>query len=116
MILKGIAISGRGEASFFVLSWRYQKFFREILGVAPYPGTLNIRLRKEISFKRVYKPNQARPIRRARVRRINSSRIDALALIPGKSRGRVIEIVASVKLRNLLDIDDGKEVMLSVEE
>lgn len=44
-IFKGTVFSGLGEGGFYV--GIYTKGFREALGIAPYPGTLNLRMEPE---------------------------------------------------------------------
>ncbi len=114
MIVKGIVEKGKGEARFFTLLPHYQRFFRSLLGAGPYPGTLNVLLKRPIRLPRSYFPNEGRPIWRARVRRINKTLVNAIAVIPGKNVGRKLEIVSTMKLRKLLGIKNGQEVMLSV--
>ena len=48
------------------------------------------------------------------MRRINKTLVNAIAVIPGKNVGRKLEIVSTMKLRKLLGIKNGQEVMLSV--
>ncbi|MBI2138844.1 CTP-dependent riboflavin kinase [Candidatus Woesearchaeota archaeon] len=40
----GTIVQGKGKGAFFVSQQYYQKAFLEMLGFAPFPGTLNIRL------------------------------------------------------------------------
>ena len=114
MILKGRVVSGKHEARFFTLLPHYQKFFRKILGLAPYPGTLNVILSREIVLENVYRPESGRPIRRIAVKRIDRYPINAIGLMPGRNKGRILEIVSTMKLRKFLGLKNGKEVMLSV--
>jgi len=47
LVLKGLLFTGLAEGSYYVSKEGYRKQFRSKLGFDPFPGTLNIRLRKE---------------------------------------------------------------------
>jgi riboflavin kinase len=46
-VFEGVLFSGLGEGAYYISQPGYEKQFREKLGFKPYPGTLNIRVRKE---------------------------------------------------------------------
>ena len=48
------------------------------------------------------------------VKRIDRYPINAIGLMPGRNKGRILEIVSTMKLRKFLGLKNGKEVMLSV--
>ncbi len=47
VVFEGIVFSGLGEGAYYVNQEGYKKQFIEKLGFDPYPGTLNLRVRKE---------------------------------------------------------------------
>ena len=114
MIVKGTVTSGKHEARFFVLIPAYQRFFRSLLLSPPYPGTLNIILDKEIELNNRYTPDGYMTIRWDCLKRIQRVNVKAIAVIPGKKSGRILEIISTMKLRKLLELKNGQEVMLSV--
>lgn len=46
-VFEGTVFSGLGEGAYYVTQPGYKKQFNEKLGFEPYPGTLNVRVRKE---------------------------------------------------------------------
>jgi riboflavin kinase len=46
-VFEGVVFSGLGEGAYYVSQSGYKKQFVEKLGFDPYPGTLNLRVRKE---------------------------------------------------------------------
>jgi len=47
LVFEGVIFSGLGEGAYYMNQEGYRKQFVEKLGFAPYPGTLNMRVRKE---------------------------------------------------------------------
>jgi riboflavin kinase len=46
-VFEGVVFSGLGEGAYYISQLGYRKQFEEKLGFEPYPGTLNLRVRKE---------------------------------------------------------------------
>jgi riboflavin kinase len=46
-IFEGVVFSGLGEGAYYISQPGYEKQFTEKVGFKPYPGTLNVRVRKE---------------------------------------------------------------------
>lgn len=47
IVFEGVVFSGLGEGAYYMNQEGYRKQFSEKLGFEPYPGTLNLRVRKE---------------------------------------------------------------------
>ena len=47
LVFEGTVFSGLGEGAYYMSQDGYRKQFREKLGFTPYPGTFNLRVRKE---------------------------------------------------------------------
>jgi len=47
LVFEGTVFSGLGEGAYYMSQDGYKKQFREKLGFTPYPGTFNLRVRKE---------------------------------------------------------------------
>ena len=47
VVFEGVVFSGLGEGAYYMNQEGYRKQFTEKLGFEPYPGTLNLRVRKE---------------------------------------------------------------------
>ena len=47
LVFEGAVFSGLGEGAYYMSQDGYKKQFREKLGFTPYPGTFNLRVRKE---------------------------------------------------------------------
>ncbi|ADL19432.1 hypothetical protein ASAC_1027 [Acidilobus saccharovorans 345-15] len=126
--IKAKVFSGLGEGEFFVNL--YAKNIRKALGFSPFPGTLNLKVEEPYVSALATALNRADPIM-----------IDP-PLVPGMRLGRVlaypallnytikvfivrpeitvykndvIELVAEIKLRDLLNLTDGSEVTVTIE-
>lgn len=113
--IRGVVISGIGEAVFYVRL--YSEYFRGVLGADPYPGTLNILVDScdvvqgvfsESHLVKPLKPNLAP----AYIRRGVLGGFSVVVVKPLVTRHdcRVLEIVSSVKLRDVLGLKDGDVV------
>jgi riboflavin kinase, archaea type len=123
LVFEGTVFSGKGEGRKFVsLSWVKQQI-KEKLGFTPYAGTLNLRLNRESAEKKVllgtsgalwitpqdgYCPGV-----------MYQAEIDGLECavvipkVPNYS-AEVLEVIASVCLREQLNLCDGSVVSVSV--
>jgi len=121
--LKGRVSSGGGTGSLFVnLPWA-KKQFKENLGFNPYPGTLNLQLSSEKDVKELR--NITKGIKIRSPEGFHEGRCFK-ALIMEKLWGAVVvpavpgyphdllEILASVNLRETLGLKDGVEVEVTV--
>lgn len=109
--LIGRVVSGIGIGKKYVIAEPYFRFFRELLGCDPYPGTLNIsvnKIQKNIFSRKefegvgsiLYLPGKIENIR-------------CVVLIPEKTiHINTIEIVSCINLRYELNLRDGDLVKI----
>ncbi len=121
--LSGKVFSSRGEGKKFLeLPW-VKRQIKQKLGFTPYPGTLNVRLSEE-SVKRKKLLEKAHSIKVCPADGYCSGTfikalIDTLECaivvpeVAGYPKG-VLEIIASVNLREQLQLEDGGEVTVTV--
>lgn len=117
--IAGCVLAGFGEGAFYVK--KYAPYFKEKLGIGPFPGTLNIKVEKP--------PGMANPVRiepgagmmpvncyRARVR-AKGREVEAAIVVPEKSKHpkEIIEIISSANLRQELGLKDGDIVTCFLE-
>jgi len=128
LAFRGVVASGLGEGRYYLMQPGYVVQFTERLGYAPYPGTLNLKLRPEDLAKI------------AGVREWNGLRIDGFAaagrtfggatcyvarlsgrpahlIMPDRTHHRdVVELIAPERLRDSLKLTDGDELGVELEE
>ena len=120
--------SGLGEGEFFVNL--YAKNIRSALGITPYPGTLNLRL-VEGSDEYLRVLGNLRPvvIEPPRIPGIALGRVYAYPALLNSTvpvfivrpeitayKPDVVEVVAEVRLRDLLGLEDGDIVSIGIED
>ena len=126
--ITGVVFSDLGRAaSFMALDW-VQASLRDKLGFSPYPGTLNLRLETE-SMKAAWR--EVRQSSGIEIKAPDAAFCQArcfLVEIEGKHQGAVIlpevegypadkiEVVAPVRLKDVLKLADGKPVTLEFVE
>jgi len=119
----GTVFSGGGEGKKFVdLPW-FKRKIREKLGFIPYSGTLNLRLSEE-SVKRKKLLEKSHSVKVYPVEGYNSGvliqasigTLDCAVVVPEMAGypKNVLEIIASVYLRDKLQLEDGDEVTVTV--
>ncbi|MCZ7357072.1 MAG: winged helix-turn-helix domain-containing protein/riboflavin kinase [Candidatus Methanoperedens sp.] len=125
LFLSGKVITGLGEGQYYISLEGYRKQFREKLGFDPYPGTLNVRLdpasietRKSINCNirisgftdnnRTFGPGSCFNVKISDLR--------GAVIVPERTHypEDIIEIIASVKLRDYLNVNDGNTVRVEV--
>ena len=126
---KGRVFSGIGKGGYYVGHAEYQKRFRQYLGYAPYPGTLNIKIEDRGSIERIAKVRAAGGIRIEGFR-IGGESFSSLICVKGELRGEaitllfidvthynesVVELVSPTYLRGRFGLKDGDEVTFSLE-
>jgi riboflavin kinase len=128
LVLQGGLFSGLGEGAYYIHQPGYRKQFIKKLGYDPFPGTLNIRLDKRFipektlletmpfiliegfsNGKRSYGPVRCYSVSVNGVARANI--ITALRSHYGEE---ILEIIASVNLREKLKLKDGDTVTVKV--
>ncbi|HOJ95991.1 MAG TPA: DUF120 domain-containing protein [Methanospirillum sp.] len=127
LLLNGTVQSGLGEGAYYMSLRPYTKQFQEILGFAPFPGTLNIRLlpsaalqRKRLSsadWKIVQGfESEGRTFGDVRCLPCFIRDVPCGIIIPGRTHypEELIEIVAPEGLRKRFSLQDGDEVAIEV--
>ncbi len=126
-IIKGKVFSGLGEGRYYVSLEGYRKQFEEKLGFTPYPGTLNLRIPKEQMFFRLkldkldgikikgFKTEE-RTFGDVKAFKCRIRGIEGAIVIPQRTHypKDVIEVIAPVKLRDVLGLKDGDWVDVEV--
>lgn len=127
IILRGVVVSGLGEGAYYVSLEGYRRQFIEKLHFNPYPGTLNVRLYENYVKYRLYLEripgikiegftNGQRTYGGVKAFKCRIGTVDCgLLLIERTSHGpEVVEVIAPVKLRDVLNLKDGSEVSIEV--
>jgi riboflavin kinase len=127
--LKGRVFSGMGEAAYYVSLSGYRKQFIRKLGFDPFPGTLNVKLmtvldRNNLRFLDNYEGLKIEGFEDGK-RTFGGAKCFP-AVINGKLGGDLIilerttydesvaELIAPVKIRSALDLEDGDEISIAV--
>ncbi len=126
--LRGVVFTGFGEGKFYMSLEGYRSQIREKLGFDPYPGTLNVRLHPQyIKYRLMLEllpgitiegfSNGKRTYGRVKAFRASLQGVSgAVLLIERSSYGPdVVEFISPVKVRDLLKLKDGDEVVILVE-
>ena len=119
MTIQGTVMPGVGEGSHYVN--RYLDYFETTLGFTCYPGTLNLKLKDKINLNGhekiqiVPKESDLSPIDCYLI--TIADQFDGAIVIPHKTRhgSEVIEVIASVNLRDALNLKDGDTLPLEFE-
>ncbi len=132
--LRGAVTGGMGEGKHYITLPGYMTQFEERLGYAPFPGTLNVELGTESVRKRgamesfepvhidgwedddrTYGPCVCYP---ARVEREGERYDGAHVIAPERTHHDEdqLELIAPVKLRDVLSLSDGDRMTIHVEE
>jgi len=130
--LRGVVVPGLGEGAFYMSILKYLEAFKEILGYEPYAGTLNLRLDNEsVETRRRLRETRAgyrvegfhldgRDYCRVTVYKAiitgNGISISGAVLDIDKTKhgDEVLEVIAPVKLRDVLKLRDGDRVEVIV--
>jgi len=126
-VIKGKVFSGLGEGRYYVSLEGYKRQFEEKLGFTPYPGTLNLKIPKEQMLFRAkldemdgikiegFKTKE-RTFGDVKAFRCRVDGIEGAIVIPQRTHypKDVIEIIAPVKLRDVLGLKDGDWVEVEV--
>jgi riboflavin kinase len=126
-VIKGKVFSGLGEGRYYVSLEGYKRQFEEKLGFTPYPGTLNLKIPKEQMFFRAkldemdgikiegFKTKE-RTFGDVKAFRCRVDGIEGAIVIPQRTHypKDVIEIIAPVKLRDVLGLKDGDWIEVEV--
>lgn len=126
VILSGIIVSGAGQAAYFTgLEW-VRKQCVEKLNFKPYPGTLNVRLDEQCLA--LFEDLRNKPaielispdpnFCNARTRPATLGNLTVAIVMPDEAvnihKSNIIEIIAPVRLKETLSLQDGDQVQLTV--
>ncbi len=128
LVMNGVVFSGLSEGSYYMSLEGYRKQFRSKLGFDPYPGTLNLRVRKEDqnerrlleSFPFIYVEgfaNAQRSYGPAKCfKAVVNEKIQSAIVLPIRAHygEDVVEIIAPHPLRKQLKLKDGDLVRVRV--
>lgn len=125
--VEGYVISGLGEGAFYMSLEGYKRAFERALGFVPYPGTLNIKLTPHsLPLRRyldglpgIYIPGFSNGLRTyggVKAFRAKLRDIEGAVVMPERTHhsSDVIEVIAPVKLRDVLGLRDGDKVELEI--
>ena len=123
----GMVESGLGEGAYYMSLTQYMQQFEKILGFAPYPGTLNLRLspaavqrRKRLTAADWYQvegfESEGRTFGQVRCLPCMIREVPCGIVVPGRSHypEALVEVIAPVGLRRELDLKDGDDVVIEV--
>ncbi|WP_319508960.1 winged helix-turn-helix domain-containing protein/riboflavin kinase [uncultured Methanolobus sp.] len=125
--LYGHVITGLGEGQYYIAKFGYMSQFRDKLDFKPFPGTLNVRLTEQSSQMRdnmdFLQPliihgfsDGERSFGGGKCYPIEIEGIKGAVIIPDRTHypADLLEIIAPVKLREMLGISDDDEVKIVV--
>ncbi|MFH0967729.1 MAG: DUF120 domain-containing protein [Methanobacteriota archaeon] len=125
--LLGTVESGLGEGAYYMSLRQYMLQFEKIIGFAPYPGTLNLRLspaavqrRKRLTIADWYLvdgfESEGRTFGQVRCLPCMIREVPCGIVVPGRSHypDALVEVIAPVGLRRELNLNDGDEVVIEV--
>lgn len=117
--IRGRVVSGVAQAGYYVE--KYKDLFKPLLGSDPYPGTLNVKLDKCIwDYASHIKPIVIKPpepgLCEAHVYKGWIKGLEVLVVKPLISVHdcTIVEVIASVRLRDLLGLKDGDPVEIVI--
>jgi riboflavin kinase len=123
----GVVVSGLSEGAFYISLEGYKRVMEELLGFVPYPGTLNIKLDPQsLPYRRYLESlpgilipgftNGMRTYGAVRAFRARLRGVEGAVVIPERTHHPtdVIEVVAPVKLRDVLGLKDGDKVEIEI--
>jgi riboflavin kinase len=123
-LLRGKVVSGLGEGQGYISMEGYRRQLRDRLGFDPFPGTLNLRLEvpfslpeeKAISIEGFISAGRSYGSCRCYPCRING--LECAIIRPDRSAypPTLIEIIAPVRLRESMGLEDGDEVEVRLED
>ena len=123
---KGKVISGMGEGRYYTEQKEYVEQFKEKLGFAPYPGTLNVEIKYiERNKLRLLKSYTAITINEFKAENRTFGRVacfrasingkDGAIVLPLRSHySNILELISPHFLRETLNLKDGDEVEIVI--
>lgn len=126
-LLTGTVSEGDGEGAYYMSQPFYERGFEELFGFTPFPGTLNLQVEgKDLETVRVLRTQDALEIPKVQTPErtfggvtgypAEVEDIEAALIFPHRTRHeRVAEVIAPVRLRDALDLEDGDELAVQVQ-
>jgi len=122
--IKSLVQKGIGEGAYYVSQTKYQKQFKEKLGFEAFPGTLNLKVKKEELAQLLANKQKViitgfetkeRSFGKITCYKININKNQAAIVRPERARHPedIIEIIAPVNLRDSLKLQDNDQVNIS---
>lgn len=120
----GAVVRGIGEGAYYVSQKQYQEQFKNRLGFSAFPGTLNLKIDKEelaqfLAGKEAVKisgfATKTRSFGGLTCYKVKINNTGAALVKPERARHGegIVEIIASVNLRDKLRLEDNNKVKLS---
>lgn len=126
IVVQGQVVTGKGEATFFTQAEWARAAFQELVGIDPWPGTLNLQVLGADHLAAWAEVRQAPGLV---LKAPNPEWCDG-RLYPGRLAGHIdvaavvpdvasypddqLEIIAAVHLRGALGVSDGAELMIEL--
>lgn len=125
----GTVFSGMGKGKYYVGHPEYQRRFKECLGYAPYPGTLNVKLEDRETIRKLEEV-RAKDGVKVEGFTLGGESFSSLKCFEGELRGErvtllfidvtyynetVAELISPAYLRGKLGLRDGDDVTFSVD-
>ncbi|MDH3241897.1 MAG: CTP-dependent riboflavin kinase [Alphaproteobacteria bacterium] len=127
VVLSGRLVTGKGEATFFTQADWARAAFQDLVGIDPWPGTLNLQLTETADLE-AWAEIRLAPGRLLRAPdpewcdgRVYPARleerINAAVVVPDVASypDDQVEIIAAVQLRRELTATDGDELVIEIE-
>lgn len=128
-VISGEVSSGMGEGRYYMELEGYKRQFKEKLGFEPYPGTLNLRLKKQedIGARRALQnlsgiqisgfQNAGRTFGAVKCFRAAIGKTSGAVIIPARSHYgfETLEVIAPKKIRSAERLKEGSVVTVKVE-
>jgi|BEDMetMinimDraft_2_1075160.scaffolds.fasta_scaffold00023_33 riboflavin kinase len=124
----GYVFTGLGEGAYYMSLQGYKEQFRKKLGFEPYPGTLNLKIKSALEMQRIAELKQREGIRiegfsdgnrtygglKVYSALIEDERGALLAIDRTHYDNSVIEVIAPVRLRDRLSLQENSKVTVKV--
>jgi riboflavin kinase len=126
LVITGKVSTGFGEGGYYITQKGYTKQFMKKLGINPYEGTLNLKLKTNDMQSLEYLKNsdgimiqgfnkKGRTFGAVKCFLAKINNVECAIVIPKRSHYKdVLEVISKVHLRRTLSLRDGDEVELSV--
>ncbi|HWG89455.1 MAG TPA: DUF120 domain-containing protein [Candidatus Thermoplasmatota archaeon] len=123
---RGRVVTGLGEGQYYISREGYRRAFQQILGFDPYPGTLNVEIDpidrekmgelKEAEGLLIREfQSEGRTFGAVKCFRAEINGVECSVIMPVRSHHvNILELIAPLRLRDKLNLQDGAEVAVQV--